>query len=198
MCDQQQDDELVILKRLTQEPLEWLRGDGLLAGLTDQHSHRPPVFRHFQDHVQINVVAASRLNELASFGSEDDIARTLREELEELEAIFFRIHSDSSDAMRQAIDDATNQIRHVVAEKEVIVDLGYALCEFNEKRKRKNRAWVLGNVMTHFVFIAYMRFVTLGRRCFLTECLNYSYRLGLYPFGWDHETMWCLDPSHLE
>ena len=43
-----------------------------------------------------------------------------------------------------------------------------------------------------------MRFVTLGRRCLLTEGMYHALKLGLFPFGWDYESLICLNPADLD
>ncbi|REK10796.1 MAG: hypothetical protein DWQ37_15245 [Planctomycetota bacterium] len=73
-----------------------------------------------------------------------------------------------------------------------------AAIESADINKSEMRDGFLGAIEDHFQTILKCRVLTLSRRYMPTEAIFEAYRVGLMPFGWDWDSLLCLNPASLE
>jgi hypothetical protein len=107
---------------------------------------------------------------------------------------------------KQSRADRSDLITKLVNQSKTVDRLAKALANARAKADPPNDPqWLWENILAHvrsttvghFGVILHARTTTLSKRYAVTEALFQTYKLGLLPFGWDWNSIWCLDPAPL-
>jgi hypothetical protein len=187
--------ELEIATDLLEETTSWLSSDKLLAGLRDEVAEL--VYLHNWMKIPVKVVVANIWNAMTDPSKEDTVVHILDKELEEAQSIFFYVDNSSPEPMSALISGKNELVNQIALESQNVKKLGARMDDYRRKGADRPLLGIQNSVNAHFAAINEMRFVTLSRRIALTEALFFAYKQGLLPFGWDHESLWCLNPANL-
>lgn len=137
--------------------------------------------------------------EAIDINNEDSSFLELKQLMNDVARAYRLIHQYGPEDFEEFVSRANESIGRHVAESEQVERFAQALFA----RNTMTMEWpeYVGHlrivVTSHLAAVVEARAASVSTRYAPTETLFELYRHGLFPFGWDWDFFWCLDPSRL-
>jgi hypothetical protein len=191
------DREIRLAQPLLNEVVNWA-SDSLFV--RSDIPDTPPAYLFSGGEIPIRIVSIAEWKAAIDIHNEDSVYVTLIELINEIEGAYRLIHQFGQFEFQDYVTNQHEQIRVLVTENNKVEEVAKALQRTNVHPlltldETLDQLW--STIHTHLTGVIYARAVSLSTRHAPTEALFQAYRLGLLPFGWDWESIICLDVGNL-
>lgn len=191
--------EIELAIPLIDEVVSWIRS-GAIFNVSAQLNHEH-LYMFEGGEIPFRVVGSSFWYCDIDINNEDSRYVDLMDLTDEVEGAYRLIHQFGQWAFQDYITAQFETIRQEVIQNPSVVSLAkqlYTKHQISATEWDERLEQIHTTILGHFAGIFYARAVSLSSRHAPMEALFYAYQQGLMPFGWDWESIICLDPNNLE
>ncbi len=188
--------EIELATPLLAEVVEWVQSGSILAGPQDDVD----AYTFSDGSIPLQVVDISEWHVDVDIDNEDSRYVDLIDLTREVEGAFRLIHQFGPEDFGDFTYQKYEAVQKSVVENDVVEAFARSVHESSDK---KNATWeedlehMHSTVLSHFNGILRSRAVSLSKRHAPMEALFHAYQQGLLPFGWDWESIVCINPNCL-
>lgn len=188
--------EIELAIPLLSEVVDWVESGALFS-----HDYLAdiPAYSFEDGTIPLQVASVTEWHTAIDVNNEDSMFLTMIELSNEIEGAYRLIHQFGPSTFADFVTDETEKIRKAIIVNDGVERMARLLWQSNLRRKGTADQTIDHLCLTihnHFATIVYARAASLSTRHAPSEALFHAYRLGLLPFGWDWESLWCLRPIH--
>jgi len=189
---------------LTKEIIDWVGSGRLLTGFSGSGDDLSYVY---DDRViPLTLKSLSDWLWTTDINHEETAFVELLEMISDTETSCNTLNQYSSQSLDDLATHQTEFISREVNQSSAVESLARVFFDVRQTERRKyDDDWLWSKTIDHLCTtitghlcaIVKARTVTLSTRYAPTEAIFKAYKLGLLPFGWDWDSLWCLDPGPL-
>ena len=190
MCNR----EIELASPLVRQVVEWAQSSELVCGMASDKAHS---YDYDEGAIPLRISTAAEWNHAIDIYNEDSPYLTLIEVTTDIQRAYGVLHRYGHSRFTDLIGNEVERVCRAVTDNNRTEELALQLRELDVRPKGTidetvDQMW--STIQTHLAAVIYARAASLSTRDVQTESIFHAYRLGLLPFGWDWESLWCLNP----